>query len=156
VLWGEREWLHQGSWCRPRVAEAHTGPSPLQYVRSYEVQYGEIIEYLRVRGHKDLSINTRSYEDHDDFVELLCVSDGSASWDDAKQRNLKEVPTMCTVKFKKKGISILSLSDFCKVLGETKGRRQVVKFCRNMDILVPGEKLNKLESVLRLLRRQRD
>ena len=29
---------------------------------------------------------------------------------------------MCTVKFKKKGVSILSVSDFYKVLGEIEGR----------------------------------
>ena len=127
-----------------------------KYVRSCELNYGDIIEYVRVRRHKDLSVDTWSYEDHDDFVELLCVSDGWALRDDPRNRGLKDVPTMCTVKFRKKGVSILSALDFYKVLGEIEGRNQVRKFCQKMNILLPWDKSDKQTSILqRLLRKHK-
>lgn len=112
-----------------------------KYVSATDAGLASVERYIDTPGHKCLSEapGTWSYKDRDDFVKLLCVSDGRTKVHNTATRG-KAVPTKCTVEFKRRGISVLSATDFYKVLGRRRGIAQVEKFCKENGYPPPWER----------------
>ena len=76
--------------------------------------------------------------DRHDFAELLWVTSSRVQHKNLAA-GLKDAPADCCVRFHLKGVNILTMTSFSKVLGRVSARAQVTTACEKDSIPVPWE-----------------
>jgi len=101
-----------------------------------EVGLLDVAKYKNMDGHKDLAEGQSkwSFEDREDFEELLFVT---ATKRKSIYGNNRDPGADCCVRFSTKGIHMLTVSSFCKVLGAKSAKREIEEVCDRDGILPP-------------------
>ncbi|GKT83955.1 DnaJ domain-containing protein [Colletotrichum tofieldiae] len=103
-----------------------------------EVGLLEVQKYWEMDGFNNLAEGQSqwSYKDRNDFEELLWVTKSQTKRKNIAANN-KDPNADCCVKFHDKGIQILTVTSFNKVLGPSSARAEIEKVCRRDDISPP-------------------
>jgi hypothetical protein len=112
-----------------------------KWVSASEVGLACVDQYNDAPNRKNLAEDSKGFsiKDRKDFEKLLCVTDGRTKLHNSATGG-KEVPSKCTIKFKTKGIAVLSASTFYRVVGETLGRALVRDLCKCLGFPAPWER----------------
>ncbi|KAK1656996.1 hypothetical protein BDP55DRAFT_596735 [Colletotrichum godetiae] len=100
----------------------------------------EVERYRQIDGYKNLAEGQSQWscDDRNDFEELLWVTESHIKRKNTAAR--KKNPTAdCCVKFRTKGIQILTVSSFSMVLGRSSARAEIEKICRRDNIAPPWD-----------------
>ncbi|KAH7137545.1 hypothetical protein EDB81DRAFT_656351 [Dactylonectria macrodidyma] len=105
-----------------------------------EVGLLEVQNYMNTNDFKNLAEGQSlwSHQHRDDFEELLWVTKSQTMLKNTASRR-KDPAADCCVKFRKKGIHILTVSSLSKVLGPTSARRAITRVCERDGFLPPWE-----------------
>ena len=100
----------------------------------------EVENYMSTQGHKNLAVGQSGWSSKDryDFAELLWVTSSRVQRKNLAA-GLKDAAADCCVRFHLKGVNILTMTSFNKVLGRISARAQVMTPCERDGIPVPWE-----------------
>ncbi|KJZ68401.1 hypothetical protein HIM_12207 [Hirsutella minnesotensis 3608] len=105
-----------------------------------EVGLLEVEKYKATDGHKVLSDGQSAWssKDRSDFEELLWVTK-SQTHRKNRAAGSKDPAADCCVRFRKKGINILTVTSLGRVLGRTSANAQIDNICKRDGILPPWQ-----------------
>ena len=103
-----------------------------------EVGLLDVARYKNLAGYKNLAEGQAqwTYKDREDFEELLFVTESKRK---SLYGNSRDPNADCCVKFHSKGIQILTVSSFMRVLGNKSAKSKIEKACARDGILPPWE-----------------
>ncbi|KAL2886711.1 DnaJ domain-containing protein [Ceratocystis lukuohia] len=103
-----------------------------------EVGLLQVQRYWKMYGFKDLAQGQSqwSHKDRNDFDQLLWTTKSQTKLKNTAAKN-KSPSADCCVKFRNKGIQILSVTSLTKVLGPSSARAEIEKVCKRDNILPP-------------------
>ena len=131
-----------GQWgtqvCIERVEEG--GQIIRRLEAASEVGLLEVEKYKATAGHKILSDgqSTWSNKDRSDFEELLWVTKSQTQRNN-QAAGRKDPAADCCVKFRKRGINILTATSLGRVLGTASANAQIDNICKRDGILPPWQ-----------------
>ena len=98
----------------------------------------EVDQYERIDNHKVLSADQDkwSHRDRDDFEELLWVTKSQGLLKNTAAGR-RDPPADCCVRFKGRGLKMLTVSSLSKVLGKASAKTQIKSVCKDDGILPP-------------------
>ncbi|KDN68706.1 hypothetical protein CSUB01_11678 [Colletotrichum sublineola] len=120
----------QGTGHRVLIGRPENGRTIYRLEAASEVGLGRVDQYTKKKGFKELAKGQSewSYKDRDDFEGLLWVTRSQT-----KRKNTaagkKDASADCCVKFKQKGIQILTLSSLRRVLGHGDANNKIEEVC---------------------------
>ncbi|KAL1898085.1 hypothetical protein Cpir12675_002033 [Ceratocystis pirilliformis] len=103
-----------------------------------EVGLLQVQRYWKMNSFKDLAQGQSqwSHKDRSDFDQLLWITKSQTKLKNTAANN-KSPSADCCVKFRNKGIQILSVTSLTKVLGPSSARAEIEKVCKRDNVLPP-------------------